>query len=257
MSLNGKVAIVTGGAAGIGRGIAQEFLLKGCSVIIADIDKITGEEVEKELSQDGVRCAFIQTDVSNAESVKMMVDFTLNQFGRVDYLINNAGIVMFKPLTEMELSEWDSMFDVDLKGVFLCSKYVIPVMKENGGGVVINIASNHAIATLPDSEAYAAAKSGIISLTNSLALSYGFSGIRAVAICPGFVDTPHYRRWLASSDDPVRLEHSTVALHPVGRILTPRDVGKLATFLASDDAEMITGTAVIIDGGVSARLYNQ
>lgn len=255
MEVRDKVVIVTGAAAGIGRGVAEEFVLRGAIVLIADIDVEHGEATAEQLRRSGNRGFFIPVDVSDGRQVRSMVERVIDNFGRIDTLVNNAGVVLFKPLLDMEESEWDHLLSVDLKGAFLCSKQVLPTMMQQGSGVILNIASNHALSTLPDSEAYAAAKSAMVAFTKSLALSYGPKGIRSVAICPGFTDTPHYQRWLQDVEDPKARERETLRLHPLGRIVSPADVGKLAVFLASEDASMITGTSVVLDGGVSAQLY--
>jgi NAD(P)-dependent dehydrogenase (short-subunit alcohol dehydrogenase family) len=252
-----RVIIVTGGASGIGKGIATAFAEQEHIVVIVDVDETKGLETIAELASDhNDRCFFIATDVANSGQVRNTVEWVFQKFGHIDVLVNNAGIVLFKSLLDVSEAEWDQLLNTDLKGAFLCTKAVLPYMIRQKRGVVINIASNHAFATLPDSEVYAAAKGGLVSFTRSLSQSFGHQGIRAVAICPGFTDTPHMRRWLSSSQDPLALESYITSLHPAGRIATPLDIGRLAVFLASDNAAMITGTSVVIDGGLLSRLYH-
>lgn len=256
MRLKDKVAIVTGSGKGIGKGIALEFAKEGASVVVATIEEAEGKATEQEIRSLGGTAMFIQTDVSSDASIRHMVDQAAAAFERIDVLVNNAGVTIFKPLLEATVEDWDTLINIDLRGVFLCSKYVAPHMMKAGGGSIINISSNHAVATLPDSEMYAAAKAGVNGMTRSMAISLGKSGIRVNAICPGFTDTPHYQHWLASHEDPAKVEEEVHWLHAGNRICTPQDIGKLALYLASDESEMITGSEILIDGGVSARLYN-
>ena len=256
MRLKDKVAIVTGSGKGIGKGIALEFAKEGASVVIATIDEAEGKETDQEIRSLGGTSLFVQTDVSSEASIRHMVETAVDAFGQLDVLVNNAGVTIFKPLLEATVEDWDRLMNIDLRGVFLCSKYVAPYMIKGGGGSIINISSNHAVATLPDTEMYAAAKAGVNGMTRSMAISLGKSGISVNAICPGFTDTPHYRQWLASHEDAKAVEEEVHWLHAGKRICTPEDIGKLALYLASDESEMITGSEIMIDGGVTARLYN-
>lgn len=256
MRFKGKVVIVTGAGRGIGKGIALEFAKEGAAVIVSTLEENEGRETEREIREMGGEAQFIQTDVSTEDSVRKMVEGVIDTHRRIDVLVNNAGITLFKPLLEATLEDWEQVINIDLRGVFLCSKYVAAHMVRQRKGSIINISSNHAVATLPDSEIYAAAKAGVNGMTRSMALSLGKWGIRVNAICPGFTDTPHYRKWLAASGNAAAVEEEVRWLHAGNRICTPEDIGKLALYLASDDAEMITGAEIIIDGGVSARLYH-
>lgn len=251
--LANQVAIITGAGKGIGKGIAKCFIEAGAIVVIATLEHEEGKKTEKELIQAGGKAVFIQTDVESEESIKKMVEKAYDLFGRIDTLINNAGITIFKSLEEATIEDWNKLINIDLRGPFLCSKYVLPYMKERKSGSIINISSNHSVATLPNTEIYAAAKGGINAMTRSLALSLGEFGIRVNAICPGFTNTPHYTNWLAEMGD---VEEEIEKLHAIGRISKPEDIGKLAVFLSSDDSTMVTGESIVIDGGVSARLYH-
>lgn len=256
MMLKNYVSIITGASRGIGKGIAKEFALNGANVIIADIDIDEGKQVVKEINEKGGKAIFIETDVTSEEDVKSMVNQVYEQYGKIDTLINNAGITLFKPLIETSLEDWNKVIDTDLRGVFLCSKYVAEKMIINQSGSIINISSNHAFATLPNSELYAAAKAGVIGFTKSLALSLGDKNIRVNSVCPGFTDTSHYQKWLESYPDPKLVEEEVISLHATKRINSPSDVAKLCVYLASDYSNQITGTEIIIDGGVSSRLYH-
>ncbi|AEI41714.1 SDR family NAD(P)-dependent oxidoreductase [Paenibacillus mucilaginosus] len=256
MRLEEQVVIVTGAGKGIGRGIAEQFASEGAMVIVATLVPEEGRETESAIRERGGKAIFIETDVSSEVSIIRMMDHTARTCGRIDVLVNNAGITVFKPLLEATVEEWEKVMNIDLRGVFLCSKYAALQMKKQGKGAIINISSNHAKATLPDTEMYAAAKAGVNGMTRSMALSLGKHGIRVNAICPGFTDTPHYRKWLQASGHASVVEEEVLALHAGSRISTPGDIARLAVFLASDEAEMITGTEMLIDGGMSARLYN-
>lgn len=256
MRFKEKVVIVTGSGRGIGKGIALEFAKEGAAVIVSTLEEEEGRKTVKEIREMGGMAELVQTDVSSEDSVRNMVELVTDMHRRIDVLVNNAGITLFKPLLEATLEDWEKVINIDLRGVFLCSKYVAAQMVKQQKGSIINISSNHAVATLPDTEIYAAAKAGVNGMTRSMALSLGKSGIRVNAICPGFTDTPHYRKWLETGGNAAEIEKEVKWLHAGSRISTPEDIGKLALYLASDDAEMITGAELIIDGGLSARLYN-
>lgn len=258
LRLKDKVAIVTGAGNGIGKGIATTFVKQGAKVIIATIDEEEGKATEQGLNQlSPGQAFFIQTDVVSEQSIKNMVQLTAERYGKIDILVNNAGITTFKSIEEATIEDWDELINIDLRGPFLCSKYVLPHMKKQGSGSIINISSNHAIATLPDTEIYAAAKGGVNAMTRSMALSLGKYGIRVNAICPGFTNTPHYQQWLLEEDDPNLADQRVKDLHVTSRICEPEDIGKLAVYLASDDSQMMTGENLMIDGGLSIHLYHE
>ena len=253
--LASQVAIVTGSGRGIGRGIAEVFSREGAKVVIATRTVEEGKAVEHNIRQSGGEAFFVQTDVASESSVQQMVEQTTEKYGKIDVLVNNAGITLFKPLLEATVEDWEHVINIDLRGTFLCSKYVLPEMMKQQKGSIINISSNHAVATLPDTEIYAAAKAGVNGMTRSMALSLGKYGIRVNAICPGFTDTPHYQNWLSETGDPDKVEEEVKHFHATSRICKPEDIGKLAVYLASDDSAMMTGEALILDGGLTARLY--
>jgi len=254
---NDKVVVITGSGKGIGRGIAEYFAEKQWIVILATRTDKEGILVQNAINDLGYRSFFIQTDVSDEQSIKNMVDRVLERYGKIDALINNAGITRFKPLLESTLEDWDELINIDLRGVFLCTKYVAQAMvTQKIAGSIINISSNHAFRTLPDTEIYAAAKGGVNAMTRSMAISLGQYGIRVNVICPGFTDTPHYQTWLADKENVQAIEGEIKALHAVGEITTPEDIAQLAFYLVGDESSKITGSEILIDGGLTARLYH-
>lgn len=256
VKLNEQVVIVTGAGKGIGKGIAQVLGKEGAKIVVATVDADYGKQTAEEIINDGGDAIFIETDVSKEDSIKHMVDETLNHYGKINTLVNNAGITVFKSIEDATSDDWDQLMNIDLRGSFLCTKYVLPAMKEQNGGSVINISSNHSIATLPDTEMYAAAKGGVNAMTRGLALTLGKYNIRVNAICPGFTNTSHLKNWFESMDNEEEVRKGVNELHATPRINEPEDIGKLAKFLASDDSVMMTGEHLVMDGGLSARLYN-
>jgi NAD(P)-dependent dehydrogenase (short-subunit alcohol dehydrogenase family) len=252
--LQNQVAIVTGAGRGIGRGIAEVFAKEGAKVVIATLKEDEGQETLESIRNAGGEAVVVQTDVSDEVSVKAMIATTLGIYGRINTLVNNAGITLFKPLFEATLEDWELIVGVDLKGVFLCSKYAALEMQHQGGSI-INISSNHAKAALPNADIYGAAKAGVNGMTRAMAVSLGKYGIRVNAIMPGFTATPHYYNWLSSIEGN-NLEEEINFLHPTGRVTTPEDIGKLAVYLASEDSKNMTGAELALDGGMLAKLYN-
>lgn len=181
-----------------------------------------------------------------------MVAQTLVQYGRIDTLVNNAGVTVYKPLVEATCDEWDAVINLNLRGYFLCSKHVVPTMIEQKHGSIIHISSAHAFETIPHAEMYAASKGGINAMTRAMALSLGPHGIRVNAICPGFTATERFLQEIATYG----LREFLDDLHPLRQISWPEDIGRLAVYLASDAARMMTGAELLLDAGLSARLYN-
>ncbi|HEY6904302.1 MAG TPA: SDR family oxidoreductase [Candidatus Acidoferrales bacterium] len=250
MRLDKKVAIITGAAAGIGAGIAQRFSEAGAAVVIFDLNGDGALRLEQKLRQTG-RALAIPGDVTNEELIKAAVTRTVAEFGALDILVNNAGIEVAGPLVEMSSSDWDRQLDVNLKSVFLCSKYAIPQMRGRGGAIV-NISSVHAFVSYEGNAAYDASKAGMIGLTRALALEHGRDRIRVNAICPGYIDTPMMDEWLRAQVDPDATMAQVLRIHPLGRIGTPRDIADAALFLASDAAAFISGTFLVVDGAMTA-----
>lgn len=253
MRFKDKVAIVTGAAKGIGWGIAKVFAQEGAKVAMVDWDKEGGEKSAQEFKQQGHEVLFIHCDVSNEEQVKAMVQRVKDTYGRIDVLVNNAGIGVYKPILETSSEDWDRCLSVNLKGVFLCSKYVIPHMQELGKGAIVNISSVHSHATVNGVAPYAASKGGITALTRNMAIDYGPT-IRVNAIAPGWVLTPLIQSIFDSYDDPAAQQKAVEERQVMRRIGRPEDIGYAAAFLASDEADFITGTQLFVDGGLTAQL---
>ena len=255
MSLDGKVFIVTGAGSGIGRGTAKLLASEGGKVVIAEISETNGSAASHEIVSSGGTARFIHTNVADEHSVGAMVEETMTSFGSIYGLVNNAGIEIEVELTSMPAADWDKIISVNLRSVFLCSRAAIPHMKKNGRGSIVNIASVHANFGFTGCSAYDASKGGIVAMTRTMALENGSFQIRANAICPGYIDTPMWEAWLATVPDAAKIERETREWHPLRRRGTPLDIARAARFLLSDEAEWITGTTLVVDGGMSARFF--
>jgi NAD(P)-dependent dehydrogenase (short-subunit alcohol dehydrogenase family) len=253
MTFENQVAIVTGAAKGIGWGIAKVFCEKGAKVVVVDWDEETGRRTVEELCAKGGEAIFVHCDVSNEEQVKAMIDTTLKTFGRIDILVNNAGIGVYKSVLDATSEDWDRCQAVNLKGVFLCSKYAIPQMQKLGKGAIVNISSVHSFATVNGVAPYAASKGGITALTRNMAIDYGPT-IRVNSIAPGWVLTPLIQSIFDSYDDPADQQRQVEKRQVMKRIGQPEDIGEAAAFLASDEASFITGAQLFVDGGLTAQL---
>jgi NAD(P)-dependent dehydrogenase (short-subunit alcohol dehydrogenase family) len=251
--LQGQVAIVTGGSAGIGRATAKLFAAEGAQVIIAARRSEKIGSVAGEINKEGGACLAIPTDVSRPLQIKNLIRTTRERFGRVDILLNNAGILPAPvPLAEMAEAEWDQVFTVNTKSLYWMVQSTWPVMVEQGGGVIINTASVVAFRGTAGLAAYSASKAAIVMLTKSLALEGAPLGIRVNCVCPGFIDTP-MNEWLGSLQPDRDLWLSDMLEHiPLHRAGNPDEIAHASLFLASADSSYMTGQAVILDGGVLA-----
>lgn len=249
--LSGKVAIVTGGARGIGAAIAYKLGLEGARVIIADVNEEAGKWREGWLRDKGIDAVFVRADVSVEADVKNMVNEAIKRFGNLNILINNAGIGFGgKSIFEQTLDEWNRVISTNLTGVWLCSKYAGQEMAKRGGGVIVNIASTRAFQSEPNTEPYSASKGGIVALTHSLAVSLARYRIRVVSVAPGWIDTSEWQ-YPPRKSSLNTLDH---AQHPAGRVGDPMDVANLVAFLVSDEASWITGVNFTIDGGMTIKM---
>lgn len=248
-----KVAIVTGAAKGIGWGIAKILAQEGAKVAVVDWDEENGKKSAQGFRDKGGQAIFIKCDVSNEEEVKAMIQKVLDEYGRIDILVNNAGIGVYKTILDASSADWDRCLAVNLKGVFLCSKYVIPHMQAVGKGAIVNISSVHSWATVNGVAPYAASKGGISALTRNMAIDYGPT-IRVNAIAPGWVLTPLIQSIFDSYADPADQRLQVERRQVMKRIGVPEDIGYAASFLASDEASFITGAHLFVDGGLTAQL---
>jgi NAD(P)-dependent dehydrogenase (short-subunit alcohol dehydrogenase family) len=253
MRLENRIAVVTGAGKGIGWGIATVLSKEGAKVVVVDWDEIAGARTAEEIRRSGGDAIFVKCDVSNEDQVKAMVRMAIDKYGRIDVLVNNAGVGVYKPVLEATSQDWDYCLSVNLKGVFLCSKYVIPHMQAVGKGAIVNISSVHAHATVNGVAPYAASKGGITALTRNMAIDYG-PAIRVNAIAPGWVLTPLIQSIFDGYDDPAEQQRLVEQRQVMKRIGRPEDVGQAAAFLASDEASFITGTQLFVDGGLTAQL---
>ena len=249
MRLEKRVAIVTGAGSGIGRASALLFAKEGAKVIVADFVRDSGQQTVSLIKNEGGESIFVESDVSHAVDAQRLVNTAIETYGKLDILFNNAGINLEKTVTETSEDDWSRVINVNLKGVFLCSKYAIPEMIRNGGGVIINTASIRGLVGQYHLAAYCASKGGVVLLTKAMALDYGQDNIRVNCVCPGGIETPMHKAFLATLVHPERETEEMLKKIPLGRIGEPEDVARVALFLASDESAYLTGLAIPVDGG--------
>ena len=253
MRLAGKNALITGGGSGIGRAMALAFVAEGAQVIVADMRGDDAEETVLQVVQAGGNAAAFQADVSRSADVQAMIAACLDRFPRIDVLCNNAGIGSTQSVVDTPEDLWEAVFAVNVRGMFLCSKYAIPHMIAAGGGVIVNTASVAGLVGIKNRAAYCASKGAVVSLTRAMAVDHVQQKIRCNCICPGTVDSPWVGRLLDAAPDPAAERAALVARQPMGRLGTPEEVARAAVYLASDDADFVTGSALVIDGGLTAQ----
>ena len=246
--LAGKIAFVTGGARGIGRAIVEKFVAEGARATFVDLDDDLGRDAAMAI---GRSAEFQIADVTSEADVRRAIEAAIAKHGTIDVLVNNAGINAYFDATQMTEAEWDRVFAVDLKGAWLCAKHALRAMTRAGRGSIVNIASIHATMTTAGMFPYAAAKSGLVGMTRSLALEYASKGIRVNAVLPGYTRTRLVEEWLAMQPDPAEAERRTLKNHPLGRIATPMEIANVVAFVASDEASAMTGASIPVDGGLS------
>ncbi|MFO7153206.1 MAG: SDR family oxidoreductase [Bacillota bacterium] len=244
MDFKDKVVVVTGAGRGIGRSIARMYARHGAKVVIADRNFQDAQETERLIKEEGGEAFAIFADVSRPEDVVALMEKTEEIYGRLDILINNAGIGCWKSPYDLTVEEWDSVINTNLRGTFLCSREAAKIMRKNGGGSIVNIASTRAIMSEPDSESYAASKGGILALTHALAVSLGPDRIRVNAISPGWIETGDYEK----------LREIDHLQHPAGRVGKPEDIARACLFLTDDENGFITGANLVIDGGMTRKM---
>ena len=249
ISLDGKVAVLTGAASGIGLGTARRLAEAGASIALLDIDKQKGGEAEAALREDGFDARFYTCDVRSAADCKNVVEAVIGDFKKIDILFNNAGVAIRKNTVDIEEDEWDLALDVMLKGVYMLSKYVIPHMIANGGGSIVNTGSGWSLKGGADAVSYCAAKGGVLNLTRAMAIDHGKHNMRVNCVCPGDVDTPLLRGECRQLGEDMDAFMEDAADRPIQRVGTPEDVGNAVLFFGSDLSTWVTGTHLVVDGG--------
>jgi NAD(P)-dependent dehydrogenase (short-subunit alcohol dehydrogenase family) len=248
-SLQGKVALITGGASGIGRATATLFAREGATVAIADLNETEGRTALQEICESGGKASFEKADVTRAVDCKRVVDRTLREFGGIHILFNNAGIIRRASVTDLNEEDWDRVMDVNVKSIFLMSRLVIPVMARAGGGSIINTASGWGLSGGPKAAVYCASKGAVVLLTKAMAVDHGPQNIRVNCICPGDTDTAMLRSEAQQLGEPTERFLAEAARRPLGRLGAPEEIAQAALYLASDASSFVSGAALVVDGG--------
>ena len=248
LDFTGKVAFITGAGSGIGRATALAVARAGASVVVADIGEQGNQETARLIEQEGGRVLAVKCNVVQKDDVKAALDKTIVAFGRLDFAFNNAGIEPKKaaPTADYDEEEWNRIIDVDLRGVFLCMKYEIPLMLEQGGGAIVNTSSGAGIIGIKGSPAYTAAKHGMIGLTKAAALDYAAQNIRVNAVCPGYIETPMMGRFTGGTPEG---RAKVISEEPIGRMGRPEEIAATVLWLCSEAAGFVVGHALVVDGG--------
>ena len=254
MRLKGKSALVTGAASGIGKATAQRFAEEGCTVVCADKNGDGAQQTAKEINATGAKAFAVTLDVTKADQVGAAIAKAIEQTGGLDIVVNNAGITIVGSVEQMSEAQWDTEMDINVKSIFLMSKAVWSHMKDRKGGGILNTASIAGQIGIAQDAAYCASKAAVFMLTRCMAKDGAGDRIRVNCVCPGFIDTPMIQGYFNDQDDPAAARQFATALHPLGRLGFARDIANGFLYLASDDAEWVTGTALTVDGGLMAAL---
>ncbi len=247
--LSGKSALITGGASGIGRATALLFAREGASIVIADVNASAGRVAAGMITDGGGRAVFIATDVTRAGECERAVQRAVKDFGGLDILCNNAGVIRRSTILDTTEDEWDRLMAINLKSVFLMSRCAIPIMAKAGGGVIINTSSGWGLVGGRKAASYCASKGAVVLLTKAMALDHAPQNIRVNCICPGDTDTPMLREEAAQLGTPIESFLAEAAERPLQRIGTPEDIARAALFLAGESSRFVTGTTLVVDGG--------
>ncbi|MEO7674531.1 MAG: SDR family oxidoreductase [Pyrinomonadaceae bacterium] len=253
MRFDGKTVVVTGGALGIGRAAVEIFAERGASVLIIDWDEVAGSELETSITGDGGKAIFRKADVSKLDVIKSAVDDAFAEFGSIDSLVVSAGIQRYGTALTTDIAQWDEVIDVNLKGAWNAARATLPYIQKQGGSIV-NVSSVQALASQQNVLAYTVSKHGLLGLTRSMAMDFAKENIRVNAVCPGTVDTPMLK-WAASLDpNPQSVYNACNAMHPLGRIAQPREIGEVVAFLAHENSSFVTGSVWTADGGLLTQI---
>lgn len=249
ISLDGKIAIVTGAASGIGLAASVALAEVGAIVALIDINAEAGKKAEKKIKDAGGKAKFYLCNVTSDTDCKKAVAEISKDFGKIDILFNNAGVVRRKNVLDLEESEWDLIIDVNLKSIFLLSRHVIPIMIKNKGGSIVNTGSGWSLKGGPNAVAYCAAKGGVLNMTRAMAIDHGKDGIRVNCVCPGDVDTPLLREEATQLGEDEESFMKEAADRPLNRVGVPRDIAQAVLYLVSDLSSWMTGAYLLVDGG--------
>ena len=254
MRFDGKTVVVTGGALGIGQAVCEILAERGAAVSILDVDEKAGQELCTRIEQAGGKAIFNRVNVANFNEVETAIEVTHASFGTIDSLIVSAGIQRYGTAVSTDDNQWDEVLGVNLKGAWNAAKAAIPFIKQAGGGTIVNVSSVQALASQQNVLAYTVSKHGLLGLTRSMAMDFAKDNIRVNAICPGTVDTPMLK-WAASLDpNPQSVYEACNAMHPLGRIAQPREIGEVVAFLAHESSSFVTGAIWTVDGGLLTQI---
>lgn len=257
MQLQGKVAVITGAASGIGLATARLFAREGARLSLGDVDEKAGRRVAEEIGADGGQAEFVRTDVTSAADVQGLIDGAVEHYGKLDIIFNNAGIALTKPIPDTSEEEFDRLVAINFKGVFLGCKYAIPHLLDNPeGGAILNMSSNGGLVGRPGDPLYSATKHGVMGLTKSLAVTYADKKIRTNALCPGAIDTPMIWAGLGPDGDREAHVRRVLANSPTPRMAAPEEVARAGLFLVSPGNSYVNGVGLAVDGAKAAGVFN-
>ena len=247
--LKDKITIITGAARGIGAKSAELFAAEGAAVAIWDVNAERGNTVAQQIQDNGGTAIFCECDVTNATQIQDATQHVTSELGKPNVLFNNAGIAVVGELEDISEADWDRQYAVNVKSIYLVSRAVIPLMREAGGGAIINMASESAYVGFPMHPAYTSSKAAVVHLTRSMAVRYAEDNIRVNSLCPGTINTELYQEFIAQQDDPDAVNREIEAMHPLG-IGEPEDIAWAAVYLASDESRYMTGAPMLVEGGI-------
>jgi NAD(P)-dependent dehydrogenase (short-subunit alcohol dehydrogenase family) len=254
--LDGKAALVTGGGSGIGRAMSLRFAQEGAAVMVADVVADSAAETAETIALDGGRAASVAVDVTDAGAVKRAFEATIGELGGLDVVVNNAGVTIVGPAHELPEEEWDRGLAINLKSVYLVSRAAWPIFKRRGAGCIISTSSIAGLWGTPNNAAYGASKAAVIMLTKCMALDGARDSIRVNCVCPGFIDTPMIDGYFSDQPDPEATRTVAIRMQPLGRLGEPADVAEAFVYLASDESRWVTGSVLVVDGGLTSGIWS-